>query len=155
MSTNKRIGDSLSGEPVTEQKSIFSSVAAQNFYMPSNASLQNNPLRATCQGYGHFMNNTGMFPAILLPLSANLLVCHLPGFFPPRNYCRNYRCSKGGIRIRPRKNTLLGKGVFAVVEYWQKKTWQGTCYSGLEGRSNSPIKEMMPSATGRRYQRRT
>jgi predicted AAA+ superfamily ATPase len=45
-----RIGNFLFGEPVTAQKSIFLSVVAQNFYMPSNASLQISPRRATYQG---------------------------------------------------------------------------------------------------------
>jgi hypothetical protein len=64
---------------------------AQSFYMPSNASLQNSPLPATYQGYDLFMNNTLMFPAILLPLSTNLLVYRLPAFSHPIGYCRNYR----------------------------------------------------------------
>ncbi len=87
------VGNFLSGEPVTEQKSIFSSVAAQNFYMPSNASLQISPPRATYQGYDLFMKNTPMFPAILLPLLTNLLVYHLPAFSLLIDCCRNYRLS--------------------------------------------------------------
>jgi hypothetical protein len=62
--------------------------------MPSNASLQNSPLLAIYLGYDLFMNNTLMFPAILLPLLTNLLVYLLPAFSHPIDYCKNYRVTK-------------------------------------------------------------
>ena len=67
MNTIKKTGNYLSGGQVMGPKSIFSSAAAQDFYMLSNVNLNASPHQAIYPGYDLFMTIIQKFPALLFP----------------------------------------------------------------------------------------